>query len=175
MRELALTGGSPQGARPKALQHDAATGHVSTRGDAPGVPWLVKFPAQGEHKVCAVEQLYAELARDCGLEVPASALFDLSSRLAAFGVARFDRERGMRVPVHSLAGLLQVDFRMPGSTDYTTLLRATRLLTRDEREVERPMRVPSSTCCFTTRTIIRRTLHGVSGRIGVGDWRPHST
>ena len=57
-------------------------------------------------------------------------------RLAAFGVARFDRERGMRVPVHSLAGLLQVDFRMPGSTDYTTLLRATRLLTRDEREVE---------------------------------------
>ena len=39
----------------------------------------------------------------------------------------------MRVPVHSLAGLLQVDFRMPGSTDYTTLLRATRLLTRDER------------------------------------------
>ena len=138
LRELALTGGSPQGARPKALvQHDAATGHVSTRGDAPGVPWLVKFPAQGEHKeVCAVEQLYAELARDCGLEVPASALFDLSSRLAAFGVARFDRERGMRVPVHSLAGLLQVDFRMPGSTDYTTLLRATRLLTRDEREVE---------------------------------------
>ncbi|AUT48567.1 type II toxin-antitoxin system HipA family toxin [Achromobacter sp. AONIH1] len=139
LRELALTGGSPQGARPKALvQHDAATGHVSTRGDAPGVPWLVKFPAQGEHKeVCAVEQLYAELARDCGLEVPASALFDLSSRLAAFGVARFDRERGMRVPVHSLAGLLQVDFRMPGSTDYTTLLRATRLLTRDEREVEK--------------------------------------
>ena len=92
LRELALTGGSPQGARPKALvQHDAATGHVSTRGDAPGVPWLVKFPAQGEHKeVCAVEQLYAELARDCGLEVPASALFDLSPRLAAFGVARFD-------------------------------------------------------------------------------------
>ena len=26
---------------------------------------------------------------------------------------------------------------MPGSTDYTTLLRATRLLTRDEREVEK--------------------------------------
>ena len=133
--------------------------------------WLVKFPAQGEHKeVCAVEQLYAELARDCGLEVPASALFDLSPRLAAFGVARFDRERGMRVPVHSLAGLLQVDFRMPGSTDYD-LAAGHRLLTRDEREVERPMRAPSSTRCFTTRTIIRRTSHGVSGRIGVGDWR----
>ncbi len=139
LRELALTGGSPQGARPKALvQYDAASGHVSTRGDAPGSPWLVKFPTQGEHKeVCAIEQMYAELARDCGLEVPASAWFDLSSKLAAFGVARFDREQGSRVPVHSLAGLLQADFRLPGSADYTALLRATRLLTRDEREVEK--------------------------------------
>jgi len=52
-------------------------------------------------------------------------------------VARFDREQGLRVPVHSLTGLLQVDFRLPGSADYTALLRATRLLTRDEREVEK--------------------------------------
>lgn len=139
LRELALTGGSPQGARPKALvQYDAATGHVSTRSDAPGEPWLVKLPAQGEHKeVCAIEQMYAELARDCGLEVPGSAWFDLSPKLAAFGVARFDREQTLRVPVHSLAGALQVDFRLPGSTDYTAFLRATRLLTRDEREVQK--------------------------------------
>lgn len=139
LRELAVIGGSPQGARPKALvQYDAATGQVSTRPDAPGMPWLVKFPAQGEHKeVCAIEQLYAELARDCGLEVPDSAWFDLSPGLAAFGVARFDREEGLRVPVHSLAGLLQIDFRLPGATDYTSFLRATRLLTRDEREVEK--------------------------------------
>jgi len=139
LRELALTGGSPQGARPKALvQYDPASGQVSTRPDALGSPWLVKFPAQGEHKeVCAIEQFYAELARDCGLEVPDSRWFDLSADLAAFGVARFDREQGLRVPVHSLAGLLQVDFRLPGATDYTAFLRATRLLTRDEREVEK--------------------------------------
>lgn len=137
LRELALTGGSPQGARPKALvQYDPASGQVSTRPDAPGSPWLVKFPAQNEHKeVCAIEQLYADLARDCGLEVPPSAWFDLSPHLAAFGVARFDREQGLRVPVHSLAGLLQVDFRLPSGCDYTAFLRATRLLTRDEREV----------------------------------------
>jgi serine/threonine-protein kinase HipA len=139
LRELALTGGSPQGARPKALvQYDAATGQVSTRPDAPGCPWLVKFPAQNEHKeVCVIEQLYAELAQDCGLDVPESRWFDLGPELAAFGVARFDREEGLRVPVHSLAGLLQVDFRLPGATDYTAFLRATRFLTRDEREVEK--------------------------------------
>lgn len=139
LRELALAGGSPQGARPKALvQYDAATGQVSTRAEAPGEPWLVKFPAQGEHKeACAIERMYADLARDCGLEMPASAWFDLSPKLAAFGVARFDREQGLRVPMHSLAGLLHADFRLPGSADYTTLLRATRLLTRDEREVRK--------------------------------------
>jgi len=139
LRELALTGGSPQGARPKALvQYNATTGRISTRDDAPGDPWLIKFPAQGEHKeVCAIEHLYAELARDCGLDVPTSAWFDLSPKLAAFGVARFDREHGMRVPVHSLAGLLHVDFRLPGGADYTIFLRATRLLTRDAREVDK--------------------------------------
>lgn len=139
LRELALAGGSPQGARPKALvQYDARTGQVSTRADAPGEPWLVKFPGQQEHKeVCAIEQLYADLARDCGLEMPETAWFDLSPELAAFGVARFDREQGLRVPLHSLAGLLQVDFRLPGSTDYTAFLRATRALTRDEREVRK--------------------------------------
>lgn len=139
LRELALTGGSPQGVRPKALvQYDGTSAQVSTRPDAPGTPWLVKFPGQDEHKeVCAIEQLYAELARDCGLDVPDSVWFDLSPRLAVFGVARFDRERGMRVPIHSLAGLLQVNFRIPGSSDYTAFLRATRLLTRDEREVQK--------------------------------------
>ena len=35
------------------------------------------------------------------------------------------------------AGLLQVDFRLPGATDYTAFLRATRFLTRDEREMEK--------------------------------------
>lgn len=137
--QLSLTGGSPQGARPKALvQYDPASGRISTRHDAPGEPWLVKFPAQAEHKeVCAIEQLYAELARECAIEVPSSQWFDVSSSFAAFGVQRFDREHGMRVPIHSLAGLLHVDFRAPGAADYTAFLRATRLMTRDEREVQK--------------------------------------
>ncbi len=139
LRALAVAGGSPQGARPKALiRFDDASGKVSTRHDAPGMPWLVKFPAQGEHKeVCAIEQLYAELARDCGIDMPRTRWFDLGSDMAAFGVERFDREHGMRVPIHSLAGLLHADFRTPSTVDYTALLRATRLLTRDEREVRK--------------------------------------
>ncbi|MDP1605070.1 MAG: type II toxin-antitoxin system HipA family toxin [Rhodocyclaceae bacterium] len=137
---LVLTGGSPQGARPKALVHyDPSSRHVSTLpgASASGSAWLVKFQAQGEHKeVCAIENLYAQLARACGLSMPDTQYFDLNSKLAGFGVARFDIEDGMRVPVHTLAGLLHADIRVP-STDYTTFLRATRLLTRDEREVQK--------------------------------------
>lgn len=139
LRQLALMGGSPHGARPKVLVHyDPRTGHMSTLPFAGGKPWLVKFQAQGEHKeVCALEALYAQLAQACGLDMPATAHFDLDKKLAGFGIARFDVQDGLRVPVHTLAGLLHADFRLPGSVDYTTLLRATRFLTHDEREVQK--------------------------------------
>lgn len=139
LRVLARLGGSPQGARPKVLvRHDPLTGEVSTADDGPGDPWLFKFPAAGEHKEsCVLEHLYAMLARQCGLEVPETTWVDLGRDLAAFGVARFDREQGQRVPVHTLANALHADFRIPSSVDYTTFLRATRAFTHDEREVKK--------------------------------------
>jgi serine/threonine-protein kinase HipA len=56
-------------------------------------PWLVKFPVRGEHpEVCAMEELYARLARRCGLDMPPTHLFDLGNQgkrsYSAFGVAR---------------------------------------------------------------------------------------
>jgi serine/threonine-protein kinase HipA len=138
LKTLAIVGGSPHGARPKALvQFDAATLRVSTHPEAPGEPWLVKFPARGEHKeVCGIEFAYARLAHECGIDMPDAHLFDLGRDFAAFGVKRFDREAGMRVPVHSAAGALHADFRLP-SLDYQTLLRVTRFFTRDEQEVRK--------------------------------------
>jgi serine/threonine-protein kinase HipA len=138
LTQLAVIGGSPQGARPKALvQYDKGSGRISTLPSAAGTPWLVKFPARGEHKeVCAIEEMYARLARDCGLDMPRSAWFDLGPGLAAFAIERFDRVAGMRVPVHTLAGALHADFRIP-SASYQTLLRNTRAMTRSEREVEK--------------------------------------
>ena len=138
LTQLALLGGSPHGARPKVLvSYEIESGGVSSDSKAAGMPWLIKFPAQNEHKeVCAIEALYAKLASDCGIEMPQIRYFDLNASLSAFGIARFDRHAGMRVPTHTLAGLLHSDFRIP-SVDYTTLLRATRFLTRDEREVKK--------------------------------------
>jgi len=139
LKDLAFLGGSPQGARPKVLVYvGPSTAAISTTAQPGMAPWLVKFPAAGEHKeACAVEDLYADQARRCGLDMPATRWFDLGPKLVAFGIARFDREGEWRVPLHSLAGAMHADFRLPGAVDATTFLRATRLFTRDEREVRK--------------------------------------
>ena len=139
LKALALMGGSPHGARPKVLVfHDPHTGHMSNQPFAGGGAWLVKFQAQAEHKeVCAIENLYADLARAFGLDIPATRYFDLDKRLAGFGIERFDVERSMRMPVHTLAGLLHANFRLPSAVDYGTFLRATRFLTRSQVEVNK--------------------------------------
>jgi serine/threonine-protein kinase HipA len=138
LAELARLGGSPHGARPKVLlQFDPQHEQISTDPNAPGSAWLIKFQAQGEHKeACAIEYLYAQLARDCGLSMPRTHYFDLSPKLAGFGIERFDRDGPNRVPLHTLAGALGKDFRLP-SESYASLLRITRLLCRDQREIEK--------------------------------------
>ncbi len=138
LRQLVLMGGSPHGARPKVLvNYDPATDAMSNSSHGSGTPWLVKFPAQNESaEACAIEAMYARLATECGITMPATRHFDLGSGLAAFGIERFDRESGMRVPTHTAAGALNADFRIP-AVDYTTLLRLTRFMTHDQREVLR--------------------------------------
>lgn len=152
LRRLILLGGSPHGARPKALVHyDPATQVMRTNGDGVGDPWLVKFPAREEHKdACALEHAWSKFAADCHLEMTETAYFDLGRQYAAFGVKRFDRQAGKRVPMHTLAGLLHADFRLP-AVDYTTFLRATRFLTRDEREVEKAYRRAVFNVVFNNR------------------------
>jgi len=136
LKHLLMVGGSPHGTRPKALVgYNAAQGTIRTVADREHRPYLIKFPAENEHKeVCAIEHAYCETARACGIDVPQTQYFDLGRSHAAFGTARFDVDADMRVPVHTLAGALHADFRVP-VVDYISLLRATRAFTGDEREV----------------------------------------
>lgn len=152
LRRLILLGGSPHGARPKALvYYDPASGVMRTQASDKEEPWLVKFPANGEHKdTCAIEHAYAQLAAACGIEVTQTRYFDLDSRHAAFGIQRFDRQNGMRVPMYTLAGFLHADFRIP-SVDATTFLRATRAITHDEREVAKAFRRVVFNVAFNNR------------------------
>ncbi|MDB5939560.1 MAG: hypothetical protein JWP77_1924, partial [Polaromonas sp.] len=136
LQKLLQLGGSPQGARPKALLYrDPGSGAFSTAA-APGLQaWLVKFPARQEHpEVCAIEAVYAQCLRQCGIQTPETAYFDLPNGQAAFATQRFDRQGGLRVPMQSLAAFTGADFQTPGSLDYANFLRATQLCTNDMRE-----------------------------------------
>ncbi len=134
--KLALMGGSPHGARPKILVNfDNVANKITNGENGSGKSFLIKFPAQNEHKeVCAIEEMYSRIARKCGLEMPSSKYFDLGKNMSAFGIERFDRSGGMRVPMHTAAGAAHVDFRMP-QLDYVSLLRLTQRMTLDMREV----------------------------------------
>ncbi|MBC7381002.1 MAG: type II toxin-antitoxin system HipA family toxin [Burkholderiaceae bacterium] len=142
LRRLLVLGGSPQGARPKALLRWNQVGNVFAQdhaGAAGGEPWLVKFPGYGEHaEVCALEEFYARLARRGGIEMMPTRYFGLGKVHSAFGTRRFDRHamangNEVRVPVASLSALLDADHRLP-ALDYTSLLLATTRLTGDYRE-----------------------------------------
>lgn len=136
LQRLLQMGGSPQGARPKALLwRDTGNGRFFTSEGEGRDAWLVKFPAQYEHpEVCAIEAVYSLCLRACGIATPETDWFELPGGLAAFATKRFDRQNGVRVPMQSLAALTGADYRVPGALDYTSFLRATHLCTNDIRQ-----------------------------------------
>ena len=146
LQHLMRLGGSPQGARPKVLvDFNPRSGVISSGSPLVGSsrPWLIKFPADAEHReVCAVEELYAKVARKGGMDMPRSKSFDVGIKHSAFGVERFDRLVDpttsstdiQRIPILSLSGALHADHRQP-SLDYESLLLATLRITGDQREV----------------------------------------
>ncbi|CAK14210.1 type II toxin-antitoxin system HipA family toxin [Pseudomonas entomophila] len=139
LQQLLLVGGSPQGARPKALVYrDPHTGAFTTVAKPGLEAWLIKFPAREEHaEVCAIEMVYAECLRLCGIPTPDTQHFSLPNGLAAFASKRFDRQGELRVPMQSLAAFTGADFRSPGALDYVNFLRATHLCTNDLRSKAR--------------------------------------
>jgi len=136
LQTLLLVGGSPQGARPKALVYrDPQSAAFTTAARPDFEAWLIKFPAKEEHpEVCAIEMVYAECLRMCGIQTPDTQHFSLPNGLAAFASKRFDRIEGQRVPMQSLAAFTGADYKSPGALDYVNFLRATHMCTNDVRE-----------------------------------------
>ena len=112
---LIAAGGSPGGARPKALIMD---NHKS---------WMVKFPSSIDPPdIGRVEFEYSSVARKCGIEMPRTQLFENKY----FGVERFDREGDKRIHMHTASGLLNASHRYP-SLDYSDLMKASFALTKN--------------------------------------------
>lgn len=119
LEQLFRWGGSSGGARPKVLLNIG------------GEEWLIKFRSQQDPtNVGQIEYEYSLLAKDCGIEMPETRLFDGKY----FGVKRFDRKDNEKFHLLSAAGLLHADYRIP-CLDYEGLLTACFKLTADIQEV----------------------------------------
>jgi serine/threonine-protein kinase HipA len=142
--ELLRAGGSPGGARPKVVVGFREGDGSMISGAGPLPPGfralLVKFGARSDAADAGVVELaYSRMAAAAGIRVPPARIFSTPGGGRYFAAERFDRPGGGRRHVHTLAGLLHADFRLP-SLDYEAYLRATLHLTRDVAAVAEAFR-----------------------------------
>ena len=139
--ELLAAGGSAGGARPKALiglpaPKSKVKGVRHGEGDLPAgwEHWLVKFDSKADGKDAgALEYAYAQVAQLAGADMPKHRLIETKAG-DFFAVRRFDRPtHNTRVHLHTVAGLLQVDFRV-SFLEYAEIFKLTAALTRDHSQ-----------------------------------------
>jgi serine/threonine-protein kinase HipA len=119
IEEFQHRGGSPGGARPK----------IFTRYQ--DKEWLVKFRAKYDSKSIGKQEYeYSLLAKECGIEMPETLLFEGKY----FGAERFDRSTQEKLHVVSIAGLLCADYRIP-CIDYLHILQVCAELTHSVAEL----------------------------------------
>ena len=109
--ELFKLGGSSGGARPKIL----------TKID--GEDWIIKFPSSLDSKnIGEQEYKYSLCAKECGIKMTETKLFDSKICSGYFGIKRFDRENGKKIHMVSVSGLLETSHRLP-NLDYNILMK----------------------------------------------------
>lgn len=124
--ELYRLGGTSGGSRPK----------IMTTID--GEEWIIKFPAHVDGRNAGkMEYDYSCCAKQCGITMSETRLFPSDKCEGYFGTKRFDRviDNGTQKRIHMLtaAALLELDFEQP-SLDYHSLMKLTKILTRDYLE-----------------------------------------
>lgn len=124
--ELYRLGGTSGGSRPK----------IMTTID--GEEWIIKFPAHVDGRNAGkMEYDYSCCAKQCGITMSETRLFPSDKCEGYFGTKRFDRviDNGTQKRIHMLtaAALLELDFEQT-SLDYHSLMKLTKILTRDYLE-----------------------------------------
>jgi len=138
LKDIMVAGGSPGGARPKALIGLNTKTDTAIHG-AYDIPeeyshYVVKFRGLSEpESTGAVEYVYAIMAREAGIFMPETRLLSCGEE-RFFAVKRFDREGNNKIHMHTLGGLLHADFRKP-EAEYLHFLKATSHLTKNFQDV----------------------------------------
>lgn len=139
---LYLHGGSPGGARPKALF--STNGQKIISGNDQILPgynaWIIKFFSEIDTvSTGKIEKAYSDMAFDYGISMMETKLIDVNvnaKNISFFATQRFDRNHNHRIHTASLSGLLYASHRIP-SIDYETILSLTQQLCKNQSEVER--------------------------------------
>ena len=127
--ELFKLGGSSGGARPKILTK------------IEGVDWIIKFPSSQDPKnIGEQEYKYSLVAKDCGIKMSETKLFDSQICSGYFGIKRFDRKNGRKIHMVSVSGLLETSHRLP-NLDYSILMKLTLELTKNYQDIEQLYRL----------------------------------
>ena len=124
--ELYRLGGTSGGARPKIM---------TTINDE---DWIIKFSAHVDGENAGkMEYDYSCCARKCGITMSETKLFPSEVCEGYFGIKRFDRISDIsgtkRVHMLTAAALLELDFEQP-SLDYHSLMKLTKIITRDNKD-----------------------------------------
>ena len=139
--ELYRLGGTSGGARPKIM--------TTVNGEE----WIIKFPAHVDGENAGkMEYDYSCCAKKCGIIMSETRLFPSENCEGYFGIKRFDRisDKNGTKRIHMLtaAALLELNFEQP-SLDYHSLMKLTKILTRDN---EKDMREMFRRMCFNVFT-----------------------
>ena len=124
--ELYRLGGTSGGARPKIM---------TTINDE---DWIIKFSAHVDGENAGkMEYDYSCCARKCGITMSETKLCPSEVCEGYFGIKRFDRISDIsgtkRVHMLTAAALLELDFEQP-SLDYHSLMKLTKIITRDNKD-----------------------------------------
>lgn len=129
--KLFTLGGSSGGARPKIL--------TSYKDEE----WLIKFASTYDSKdIGYQEYCYAQCAKQCGITVEETNLFESKICKGYFGTKRFDRRYGSdnkRVHMVTVSGLLETSHRIP-NLDYHTLMKLVWIMTKEATQIEEMFR-----------------------------------
>jgi serine/threonine-protein kinase HipA len=139
--ELLKSGGSAGGARPKYLldmnrNDPSRLRYTRAAPDDTYVPVVLKVPVRDNDQYQRIEYVYCRIAEKAGVNVPACHLITgAQSNQAYFAIERFDiMPDGKRLHVHSLAGIMGINFRET-TPDSSTFLRVTDDITLNHEHV----------------------------------------
>ncbi|WP_017349867.1 type II toxin-antitoxin system HipA family toxin [Pantoea sp. A4] len=150
LQSLRMAGGSPGGARPKAIVAISREGNQASSAFE-SLPegfdhWIVKFRALDEPwETGAIEQAYAIMAGQAGIVMPETRLLEIpvqndQRNERIFATKRFDRVGNRKRHMITACALAYANFREP-SLDYSDLLKLTHMLTKNAVDVEKMARL----------------------------------